>query len=130
MSTAGTPLREPGDWVQDMIAVATRRDRDGFMRIYDHFMPRLCLYLRGMGTPEAVAEELSQAGAPAEMVVSVETELEAAEAALEWAQEGDLLLLLTHEERARVLDLLRGLKARRWRPGQSVTAASAAPASS
>ena len=60
MSTAGTPLREPGDWVQDMIAVATRRDRDGFMRIYDHFMPRLCLYLRGMGTPEAVAEELSQ----------------------------------------------------------------------
>ena len=90
-------------------------------------------YRRGRPPGEVrriLAEELSQAGAPAEMVVSVETELEAAEAALEWAQEGDLLLLLTHEERARVLDLLRGLKARRWRPGQSVTAASAAPASS
>ena len=30
------------------------------MRIYDHFMPRLCLYLRGIGAPEAIAEELSQ----------------------------------------------------------------------
>lgn len=90
-------------------------------------------YRRGRPPGEVrriLSEELSQAGAPPDMVVSVETELEAAEAALEWAQEGDLLLLLTHEERARVLDLLRRLKARRWRPGQSITAASAAPASS
>ena len=60
MSTAGTPLREPDDWARDMIAIATRQDRDSFLRIYDHFMPRLCLYLRGTGAQEAIAEELSQ----------------------------------------------------------------------
>ena len=26
-------------------------DRAAFMRLYDHFMPRLCLYLRGLGLP-------------------------------------------------------------------------------
>ena len=30
------------------------------MRIYDYFMPRLCVYLRGLGVPDAVAEELAQ----------------------------------------------------------------------
>lgn len=60
MSTLDAPAREPKDWSSDMAAVALRRDRDGFMRIYDHFMPRVCQYLRGMGSPDAVAEELSQ----------------------------------------------------------------------
>lgn len=43
-----------------MSAVARLRDRASFMRIYDHFMPRLCLYLRGLGSPPPVAEELAQ----------------------------------------------------------------------
>ena len=60
MTTAGTPAREPGEWSRELVAVAVRQDRDCFMRIYDHFMPRLCLYLRGIGAPEAIAEELSQ----------------------------------------------------------------------
>ena len=60
MSTLDTAASEPKDWTPDMAAVALRRDRDAFMRLYDHFMPRLCLYLRGIGTPESVAEELSQ----------------------------------------------------------------------
>ena len=60
MSTLDTAASEPKDWTPDMAAVALRRDRDAFMRLYDHFMPRLCLYLRGLGTPEAVAEELAQ----------------------------------------------------------------------
>ncbi len=60
MSTLEAPAREPRDWSSEMSAVALRRDRDGFMRIYDHFMPRVCQYLRGMGSPDAVAEELAQ----------------------------------------------------------------------
>jgi len=36
-----------------------RRDKPSFIAIYDHFMPRLCLYLRGLGAPRAVAEELA-----------------------------------------------------------------------
>ena len=43
-----------------MDGVARLRDRDCFMRIYDYFMPRLCVYLRGLGVPDAVAEELAQ----------------------------------------------------------------------
>ena len=52
--------KEPMNWAGDMDGVARLRDRDCFMRIYDHFMPRLCVYLRGLGAPEAVAEELAQ----------------------------------------------------------------------
>lgn len=60
MSIMNAPVNEPLDWSCDMDAVAQRRDQDSFMRIYDHFMPRLCRYLRGMGTPEPIAEELAQ----------------------------------------------------------------------
>ena len=56
-----TPLtRDAHDWTADMLSVARARDRAAFMRLYDHFMPRLCLYLRGLGSPEAEAEELPQ----------------------------------------------------------------------
>lgn len=60
MSTAGTSAREPADWSQQMVAIASRQDRDAFMRVYDHFMPRLCLYLRGLGARDASAEDLAQ----------------------------------------------------------------------
>ena len=60
MSTLDTAAPEPKDWTPEMAAVALRRDRDAFMRLYDHFMPRLCQYLRGIGSPEAIAEELAQ----------------------------------------------------------------------
>ena len=60
MSVSAATGQEARDWSGDMAAVAVRRDRECFLRIYDHFMPRLCLYLRGLGTPEAVAEELAQ----------------------------------------------------------------------
>ena len=52
--------KEPMNWASDMDGVVRLRDSDCFMRIYDHFMPRLCVYLRGLGAPEAVAEELAQ----------------------------------------------------------------------
>ncbi|HVJ37738.1 MAG TPA: sigma-70 family RNA polymerase sigma factor [Stenotrophomonas sp.] len=60
VSNSHQPSNEPMDWAGDMNAVARLRDRACFMRIYDHFMPRLCVYLRGLGVPEAVAEELAQ----------------------------------------------------------------------
>lgn len=54
------PTSDAINWAGDMDGVANRRDRDCFMRIYDHFMPRLCVYLRGLGTPDGVGEELAQ----------------------------------------------------------------------
>lgn len=41
-------------------AVAGRADRVAFMRIYDHFAPRLHRYLLGLGATQARAEELVQ----------------------------------------------------------------------
>ena len=43
-----------------MLEIALRQDRTAFLRVYDHFMGRVCLYLRGLGAPEAIAEELAQ----------------------------------------------------------------------
>ena len=60
MSTIEPPPKSVEDWAAEMVAVARRRDRDSFMRIYDHFFSRVRLYLRGLGAPEAVAEELAQ----------------------------------------------------------------------
>ena len=53
-------MKEPKQWSAEMASVARLRERNSFMRIYDHFMPRVCMYLKGMGSPEAVAEELAQ----------------------------------------------------------------------
>lgn len=47
-------------WASQMAAVAADRDMDCFMRIYDHFAPRLQRYLLGRGVPAARAEELVQ----------------------------------------------------------------------
>ncbi|WP_416057475.1 sigma-70 family RNA polymerase sigma factor [Stenotrophomonas maltophilia] len=60
VSSSQQPSNEPTNWTGDMDGVARLRDRGCFMRIYDHFMPRLCVYLRGLGAPGAVAEELAQ----------------------------------------------------------------------
>jgi len=60
LSTAMPPARDSYDWTGEMIAVSRQRDRASFMRIYNHFMPRVCLYLRGLGAVDAVAEDLAQ----------------------------------------------------------------------
>src|SRR5689334_9724126 len=61
MSSSGAhPTEDAGYWSWQMAAVSERRDRDSFMRIYDHFAPRVRLYLRGLGSTESQAEELAQ----------------------------------------------------------------------
>lgn len=47
-------------WSAQMAAVSVTRDRACFMRIYDHFAPRLQRYLRNLGVPESMADELVQ----------------------------------------------------------------------
>ncbi|HWU76477.1 MAG TPA: sigma-70 family RNA polymerase sigma factor [Rhodanobacter sp.] len=47
-------------WSMQMAAVSMQRDRASFMRIYDHFAPRLQRYLRNLGVPESMADELVQ----------------------------------------------------------------------
>ncbi len=47
-------------WSMQMVAVATQRDRASFMRIYDHFAPRLRCYLGSLGMQDSMADELVQ----------------------------------------------------------------------
>lgn len=47
-------------WSAQMAAVSVQRDRASFMRIYDHFAPRLQRYLRNLGVAESIADELVQ----------------------------------------------------------------------
>ncbi|MEO7064877.1 MAG: sigma-70 family RNA polymerase sigma factor [Dokdonella sp.] len=47
-------------WSVQMSAVSVQRDRASFMRIYDHFAPRVQRYLRNLGVDDALSDELMQ----------------------------------------------------------------------
>jgi UDP-N-acetylmuramyl tripeptide synthase len=67
-------------------------------------------YLRGrapMEVPGIIADELRRAGLPEAAIGTCTGELPAVEEALDWAQPGDLLVLMLHQERSRVEELLR-----------------------
>lgn len=55
-----TAVNDAGYWSEQMEAVSVHRDRASFMRIYDHFAPRLRRYLLGLGVADNVAGELVQ----------------------------------------------------------------------
>ena len=77
-------------------------------------------HLRGRPLGEItdlMARELRDLGAADEQIQQAGSEPEAVREALLWARPGDLLLLVTHEEREQVLSLLQELSARGWRPG-------------
>jgi cyanophycin synthetase len=67
-------------------------------------------YLRGRApgeVPGIIADELRHAGLPDAAIVTSAGELLAAQEALDWARPGDLLILMLHQERNRVEELLR-----------------------
>ena len=77
-------------------------------------------HLRGRASGEVVdllRDELRLLGVPEQSILTVQGELAAVRATLEWAQAGDIVLLLAHAERERVLALLGDLERRGWRPG-------------
>ena len=76
--------------------------------------------------PGLIAEELRRLGATADSLVHCASEAEAVRAALVWADDGDLLLLTTHEAREDVIALLERLAAAGWRPGNSLVPAQSA----
>jgi UDP-N-acetylmuramyl tripeptide synthase len=66
---------------------------------------------REPGSVRAVlAEEFRRLGLPAGELVEVETEPEALDAALEWAEPGDLVVMLTHEDRPAVMERLDAMR--------------------
>jgi UDP-N-acetylmuramyl tripeptide synthase len=66
---------------------------------------------REPGSVRAVlAGEFRRLGLPSEELVEVNTELEALESALEWAEPGDLVVMLTHEDRPAVIEKLETMR--------------------
>lgn len=94
------------------------------------FIKEMEHYRRGRevgAVPEMIERELLRLGARAESLVRCESEMAAVRAALVWADDGDLLLLTTHEERGEVIALLERLKEGGWRAGRSLVEATRAP---
>jgi UDP-N-acetylmuramyl tripeptide synthase len=60
--------------------------------------------------PRLIEEELLSLGATAETIDHADSDFDAVRKALAWAQGGDLLLLLLHEDRTESLDLLDSLE--------------------
>ncbi len=86
----------------------------------------LAKYLRGreLGEIPAMMEaELRRLGAPESAIEHADSELEAIEKALTWARDGDLLLLIAHEERQAVLDRMAQLRRLGWQPGRELPVA-------
>jgi cyanophycin synthetase len=82
-------------------------------------------FLRGRKpgeVPALMADELRRAGLPDGAVSTPGTEVPAVREALAWARPGDLLILLLHQERRRVQELLEGLRGRGWRAGEAADA--------
>lgn len=76
---------------------------------------------RALGViPQIMHDALLACGAPAEAIGRADSELEATLQALAWAEPGDLLLLLTLQQRDAVLHLLGGLQQNNWQPGQAL----------
>ena len=67
-------------------------------------------YLRGRArgeVPGIIADELRRAGFPEAAVGTSPGEVQAVQEALDWARPGDMLILMLHQERKRVEELLR-----------------------
>ncbi len=85
------------------------------------FVKDMEIFLRGREPgviPRLIEQAFVDHGARPEQIERHPTEFAAVRAALTWARAGDLLLLMTHAERERVIALLERLRAAGWKPGQ------------
>jgi UDP-N-acetylmuramyl tripeptide synthase len=70
--------------------------------------------------PQLLTRALREAGIEPTAIGQAGSEIEAARQALDWAEPGDLLLLLSHADRGAVLALIETLQRSGWRPGRPV----------
>jgi cyanophycin synthetase len=113
------------------VTLATGGDRDDHAlreiadaafdtRLIDLYIPKeMPKFLRGR--PEGsisgvIVDQLRHRGVPDGQIITAADDLSATRAALEWARDGDLLLLAVHDQRDTILALLDALAASGWRP--------------
>ena len=70
--------------------------------------------------PALIRRYLADMNYPKDQIDEADTEVEAVQKAFEWAQPGDLLVLLIYEKREKPLGLIEKLRAENWQPGDAV----------
>ena len=70
--------------------------------------------------PALIHRYLADMNYPKDQTDNADTEVEAVQKAFEWAQPGDLLVLLIYEKREKPLGLIEKLRAENWQPGDAV----------
>lgn len=113
-------LGQAGDRDDGSIRALARAARQ--MKPQRVVIKELTKYLRGREpgeVPRLIRDEL-EAADPDLDVVDAEDELAAARSALEWCEEGDLLVLPVQAQREELFELLGALEAAGWRPGRPV----------
>ncbi len=106
-------LGQAGDRSDDDIKSMTKAVRDANPDLI--IVKELENYLRGRelgDVPAIIKAELKQLNYPEDQTVFTDNELEATKHALDWAQAGDLLVLLVYDQRKEVLELLQSLQAK------------------
>jgi UDP-N-acetylmuramyl tripeptide synthase len=76
--------------------------------------------LRGREEGEVTAilkNEFLRPGTDADSIRQTDSDYDAVLTALAWSRPGDLILLLTHADRPRILGLLESLAQKAWHPG-------------
>ncbi len=71
---------------------------------------------------KVITRELRRLGAGDENIIETDTEYSAVLKALEWAQPGDFLALLVHEDRPQTMELLEKLTKAGWQAGEPLPA--------
>jgi UDP-N-acetylmuramyl tripeptide synthase len=80
-------------------------------------------YLRGRAAgavPDLLVAGMREAGAPADRIRQVGSELEGVREALAWARPGDLLVFTIHAQRREAERLLNELRTRAWSAGEPI----------
>ncbi|MGJ8560398.1 MAG: Mur ligase family protein [Litorimonas sp.] len=70
--------------------------------------------------PALIHQYLAEMNYPKDQINDADTEVQAVQKAFEWAQPGDLLVLLIYEDRDEPLALIQKLQTGGWRPGDAV----------
>ncbi len=70
--------------------------------------------------PAIIASRLESLGVDQEAMLITDSEMDAVYAALEWAEDGDFLVLLLHGNRKQALSLINNLKNANWQAGDVV----------
>lgn len=89
--------------IRDLARIAWRT-RPDYVVVKE--LPRLLRGREAGEIPDLIEGELLRLGAPPETIARAASEVDAVRTALAWARPGDLLLLLVHEDRRAVLEVL------------------------